>query len=94
MFILRGAETRGLIKQGGKEMIIYQWSGQGKGFMSGINEYIQLYDTEDEFTEDYDTEEEAIEASTAPGFEFDAKYDTEVNDLSGLPMGRILAVKL
>ena len=70
-------------------MIIYQWSGQGRGFMSGVSEYIELAESKEEFIEDAEAknEKEAIKMETAPGFTFDQKYDTDTDtDFSGLPM--------
>lgn len=74
-------------------MLIYQWSGLGKGFMNGVSEYLELAENEEEFIEDYRTEKEAIEAKTAPGFSFDKKYDTDIDtDFCMLPLGRTLTV--
>ena len=75
-------------------MIIYQRTGQGKGFMKGVSEYIELAEDEDEFKVDYKTEKEAIKAKTAPGFTFERKYDTDTGtDFWGLPMGKTLIVR-
>ena len=74
-------------------MIILHFTGQGKGFMQGVSEYIMLLESEEDLmTGDYKTVEEAIQAQTAPGFQLDKKYDTETDTVfTSLPMGRSLA---
>ena len=74
-------------------MIIYHWSGQGYNMMAGCTEYIFIVEEVDDFQDNYPTEREAIEANTAPGFEFSLKYDTDIDtDFSALPLDRMLKV--
>ena len=72
-------------------MIIVHYTGEGRAYMAGVTEYIELFDSEQDFIDNYGTKEAAIEAHCAPGFELDRVYDTDKDMyFDSLPMDRIL----
>jgi len=75
-------------------MIIVHYTGEGRAFLAGVTEYIELYDSEQDFIDDYGTREAAIEANCAPGFKLDRVYDTDEDTYyDSLPMGRMLVAR-
>ena len=59
---------------------IYHFTGEGRGFMAGVSEYIVL-------TEDPDFN---IPENTAPGFQLEKVYEIGGDDLGRLPCDRSL----
>ena len=72
-------------------MIIVHYDGQGIGLLSGVTEYIELFESEEDFIDDDESKEAAIETHCAPGFTLAGYYDTDVDtEFHRLPMDRTL----
>ena len=78
----------------GWTMIITHYSGEGYGFMQGVQEYIEMYETLEDFL-DGETEEQAIENHCAGGFKLERIYDTDIDtDFGSLPLNRSLIARM